>query len=298
MIKLKPIIITLVILIIAGVILFYNRNDQAIEHFDEARAFRELEPIKVDFDENLFYRAIAQPEKFKIRDRLVGATLPHHEIASDHLAKFFAQLAKEQSVDTFIILGPKHSDVAAWPAISAETYWQTSLGPVYQAESILDDLTESGAVVYDQENFIPEHSIKTIIPFVKYYFPEAKVAPIILTSRHDQSMSLALAQKISLLLEDKKTLILSSIDFSHYLDLETAERNDQITLEAIYNRDYFLLSNLNSDYLDSPPALIVLLEAMRLSETNDFELIDHSNSAKILGGDQNTTSYIIGYFSK
>ena len=298
MIKLKPIIITSAIIIIVGVILFYNRNEQATEHFDEAKAFRELEPIKVDFDEDLFYRAIDRPEKFKIKDRLVGAILPHHEVADVYLAKFFAQLAKEQSVDTFIILGPNHSDVAAWPAISAETYWQTSLGSVYQAENILDGLAESGTVVYDQENFIPEHSIKTIIPFIKYYFPEAKVVPIILTSRHDQSMSLVLAQKISLLLEDKKTLILSSIDFSHYLDLATAEQNDQVSLEAIYNRDYSLLSNLNSDYLDSPPTLIVLLEAMRLLETNDFELIDHSNSAKILGGDQNTTSYIIGYFSK
>ena len=294
----KLLMITSAVLVIAGVVLFLNKDEQSVEFFDENKIIRGFQPIEVDFDKDLFYRSLEQASEFKIKDRLLGATLPHHEVASDYLAKFFSQLAKDQAVNTFIILGPNHSDIAAWPAISAEVYWQTSRGSVYQNENILNELVESETVVYDQENFIPEHSIKTIIPFIKYYFPKAKVVPIILTSRHDESMSLALAEKISLELEDKKTVLLSSLDFSHYLDIETAQQNDDVTLQAIYDKDYSLLSNLNSDYLDSPPVLITLLETMRLLEADSFELVDHDNSGNILGSNFDVTSYIIGYFSK
>lgn len=297
-INFKFTIIASAIVIIAGVILFYQKDQEKPQPFDEQKVVIEYQSITIEPDYNLFYSSLEQAEKFEIKKEIRGATVPHHEVASNYLANFFYSLSKNQDVDTFIILGPNHSDIAVWPAISAEVYWQTDFGPIYQNENILKALIDSGQVVYDQDNFLPEHSIKIVLPFIKNYFPEATVVPIILTSKHDQVMSRELAEKLAIYMEDEKIILLSSLDFSHYLDIDMARQNDQITLQAIYDRDYDRIANFNSDYLDSPPALITLLETMNLLETNDFELVYNSNSGEILGANTNTTSYIIGYFSK
>ncbi|RJQ35301.1 AmmeMemoRadiSam system protein B [Candidatus Parcubacteria bacterium] len=290
-------IITLAIIIIAGVILFFRQKEQGDFYIDTAKIAKGKDFLLVDFNKDFFYQAIDQPESFKIKGHLRGAILPHHDLAADFIAKFFVQLAKNQTVDTFIILAPNHSDVAVWPAISTKTYWQTELGPIYNQSEILDSLFASKKVFYDEDNFSAEHSIKVLLPFIQNYFPQATIVPIIMTSKHDLSMSRSLAKELSPYLEDKNTVVISSLDFSHYLDLETAEKNDAIVLEAIKNKDYNLISNLNSDYLDSPPALITLLELMILVDSDDFELVDHSNSAYLLNNNFNTTSYLIGYFS-
>ncbi|PLX24911.1 AmmeMemoRadiSam system protein B [Candidatus Parcubacteria bacterium] len=297
-INFKFIIIASAIVIIAGVILFYQKNEDSVQPFDKEKVVKEYQAVLVESDYNLFYASLEQVDKFDIKKDIRGAIVPHHEVASDYLANFFYSLSENQDVDTFIILGPNHRDFAAWPAVSAEVYWQTDFGIIYQNEEILSPLVESWQVVYDKDNFLPEHSIKVIMPFVKNYFPEATVVPIILTSRHDQVMSRELAEKLAVYLEDDKTVLLSSLDFSHYLNIETARQNDKITLQAIYDKDYNLISNFNSDYLDSPPSLITLLETMDLLDSSGFELVYNSNSGEILGGNMNTTSYIIGYFSK
>lgn len=290
--------ITLALLISAGVILFLEKNKQDNFYIQAESLFKNKDYLEVSFDQKLFYQAIENPDGFEIEGQVRGVILPHHELADRYIAKFFSQLAKEQKVSTFIILGPNHSNTAVWPAISTETYWQTELGPVYNQSDILSDLFDSQKVLVDEDNFALEYSTSVFVPFIKYYFPQATVVPIIFTSHHDVLMSQDLAKELSVYLKDKNTIVISSLDFSHYLDLEIAERNDQIILQAIKDKDYNLISNLNSDYLDSPPAMITLLEAMSLSGAGDFFLLDHSNSAYLTGINSNTTSYLTGYFYK
>ena len=107
-----------------------------------------------------------------------------------------------------------------------------------------------------------------------------------------------LAEELALYIDGKSAVIISSIDFSHYLASDIAEEKDEITLDLIKNRNYQEIAGLNSDYLDSPASLIVFLRTMELLEADNMEIIEHSNSAKIIGKDlQNSTSYYTMLFT-
>ena len=231
-------------------------------------------------------------------EKAVGGIVPHHDLASDLIEDFFYRLSLTAQPETFIILGPNHADIGLSPAISGEPVWQTLSGPIENDEKILKELIDRKKISLDQENFEKEHSVRVLIPFLQRHFPDAKLLPIILTSKHDLELSMDLAEELALYIDGKSAVIISSIDFSHYLASDIAEEKDEITLDLIKNRNYQEIAGLNSDYLDSPASLIVFLRTMELLEADNMEIIEHSNSAKIIGKDlQNSTSYYTMLFT-
>jgi MEMO1 family protein len=90
----------------------------------------------------------------------------------------------------------------------------------------------------------------------------------------------------------KDTLILDSVDFSHYLTAAQAERNDKKTLDIMQRFDYPSLFTLNNDYVDSPPSIGVFLMAMQALGATDSTMLYNTNSGFLEGNDYiQTTSY-------
>ena len=56
----KLLMITSAVLVIAGVVLFLNKDEQSVEFFDENKIIREFQPIEVDFDKDLFFTSIRE----------------------------------------------------------------------------------------------------------------------------------------------------------------------------------------------------------------------------------------------
>ena len=96
----------------------------------------------------------------------------------------------------------------------------------------------------------------------------------------------------------KNCVLISSVDFSHYLSLAEADRMDSVTKEVLLNRDIDHLNIMNDDYLDSPASIIFLLTIMNQANVSEQTILNQSNSARILPGDSScTTSYFtIAYF--
>ena len=70
------------------------------------------------------------------------------------------------------------------------------------------------------------------------------------------------AERVSSWLSKKlpgNSLIIISIDFSHYLTEEEADKNDRITEDLILNSDIEKIVRLNNDYVDSPASLAAAL---------------------------------------
>lgn len=293
----KFITITLVIGLVFVYSIFQSVETKSIGENNKLVDFQ-YSNINIDVNLGLFNRAINEVDThgFKIDGRVVGAILPHHDLAGDMIAEFLSILADHQLVERFIILAPNHHDIAIEPAISTLENWQTHLGQVETDQKNVEQLAINGLIAYDPENFQMEHSIKVLLPFIEYYFPQAKVVPIIFTSQQTNQASFLLAENIFPLL-DGKTVVINSLDLSHYLPLNQAEINDQLTLAAINNKNYELINSLNSDYLDSPDSLNTMLKVMELSKASEMKIISHTNSANILNVDlDSTTSYITSYF--
>jgi len=129
--------------------------------------------------------------------------------------------------------------------------------------------------------------------------PDVRIVPILLHGNYSSADSLKLGKLLGKIAADDpgSFLIIASVDFSHYLDADTAYKMDDITLEAIKNNDIPAISRMSNDNMDSPPSIITLLGAMDEADTADPETAGHSNSSDITGsGYDNTTSYFTMFF--
>jgi AmmeMemoRadiSam system protein B len=258
----------------------------------------QIHDVTVDIEQGLLFRSF---ERQKIRKDIVsemyGGIVPHHILVSDIIDDFFYQISLRKNPKKFIIVGPNHSDVGQSKAVSGHVSWITPVGMVTQDFSILDTLEQEGFISYDDKNFSQEHSVAVLTPFIRYYFPEAQIVPIILTSKNTLEESLRLADRLSDFVDDD-TMIIGSIDFSHYLPLNVANRNDRITRRAIKEHNYELIASMNSDFIDSSPSAIVLLRVMKNTNTPHLEVIEHTNSAQFLNKELlETTSYFSLFFT-
>ena len=86
---------------------------------DEATNFRKEKTlseiiIPVNYNWSLFYAAIGRyPSKNDLMGSdVVGAIVPHHDLAADYTAELFQKIGK-RNIQTVIIIGPNHENSGA-----------------------------------------------------------------------------------------------------------------------------------------------------------------------------------------
>jgi|GEM_PF-124874 AmmeMemoRadiSam system protein B len=247
-------------------------------------------PDQLSFYENLY----KFPEKkVKFDSAPIAGVIPHHLLAGDMIAEFFANLEK-YDYDTVILLGPNHFNAGTGKIISSAEDWQTPYGILSADQDILEKLTGSGEVDIEENVFPQEHSIYSEVAFIKKTFPRAKFLPLVLRPNLSSAEAEKLARALFEISSEKKVLLISSTDFSHYKTGTEAQADDFNSLKILKNNSLDLVYSMA---VDSPPATYVLMKYADLAGV-DFVELNNSNSA-ILSGNKNassTTSYITGYF--
>ena len=221
--------------------------------------------------------------------RIVGAVSPHHLTAGSMIAAVIEKIA-EQKPRVIIIVGPNHNNEGA-RILTGFYDWQGPDGVVKTEQTIVQTLLTNNVAACNEEILSHEHSIGSLVPFIGHYLPEARIVPIILqhgVSRNELDELLATLEQF--LADD--VVILASIDFSHYLPRQEAYERDKVTLQAMQEGDIARIYGMNSEYLDSPASLALVLARARQAGVQGFKVLDHSNSGDILGNDLiETTSY-------
>jgi len=223
-------------------------------------------------------------------DKIRGAVVPHHLLAHALIEEVFDHLRADPA-PLVVLIGPNHFNKGG-KILTSSWGWQTPFGTVDADKDGVDWLLGLTSVKEDPEVFKEEHSMGNLMPFIKYYLPEARVVPIIL--HHDVSPQEArqLANRLSHL-EDSGAVILASVDFSHYLTREQAEEKDAETLKVLESGNTGRLFTMDNDYIDSPASLGTLLYAMEGLGIDGFTLLGNTNSGVILKNDLiETTSYM------
>ena len=224
-------------------------------------------------------------------DRIIGGIVPHHLLASDMIAEFFKKLS-ESKPDTVVILAPNHNRSGGSAVSTGLWSWQTAFGKIAADTDLANYLVKNIGAGTNIDLLEEDHSVSALIPYIKYYMPDTKVVPVLLYGNYGMDKSIKLGRCLYEQLNGKKSLVLASVDFSHYLPPEEAESMDNITYEAIKKMDFDSISLMGNDNLDSPPALITFLSCMKNSGAKTPELVNHSNSSKISGKwSSSTTSY-------
>jgi len=150
---------------------------------------------------------------------------------------------------------------------------------------------------YQGEIVAADHGITTHLSFIKKYFPQAEISPILLTRYVSQFDLDKLVADIGEDFKKENSILIVSTDFSHYLDADEAAAKDQETLDLILRNQSKEILKLSDDYLDCPACLYVLLKiANSIDHTISPEILFHGNSSQFFqkGEDKSfTTSYFV-----
>lgn len=251
------------------------------------------------FDENLFQDAVRNAQGKNIiqyKERMKAGVVPHHLLASFQIADFFQGLSFG-NIHTVILIGPNHYERGNYKIISSEYEWNTPFGKVEPDRKIIGELERKKIIQIHPEVIEKEHSLGGIIPFLKYYLPEARVVPLALSAKNKEQDMELFAEELKRYAKEEGVVLVASIDFSHYLSSFDAEKRDEETLKAIRNRQYRTITLFNNDYLDSPPSLISLMKAAENLSLHGPEIIHHTNSGSMTGSKfEKTTSHISLYY--
>ena len=197
----------------------------------------------------------------------------------------------------FYILSPAHYGLSLEPYSLTIGSWETGFGQVESDRAKVYALAELLEVELDPRAFQVEHGVSTLMPYIKKYFPEAKVAAIAYEGEPPVNIPLSrrLADALESAFDEKgkqENFLLISTDFSHHGNPEETARRDN------YSQRYLKNSNelsWNMAGCDNRPAMYVL---DRLGRNNLVSyILYHTNSWEISNQwDDDITSYFFVYF--
>lgn len=158
----------------------------------------------------------------------VGIVSPHagYIYSGEVAARAFSTISPGFS-GTFIVIGPSHR---GYINCVSKVPWETPLGVVDNDTEFVELLD----IEADEFSHRDEHSLEVQMPFIKYRFPRARIAPVMM-GQQDFPSAMRLAEKIRAAIQQthRDVRIVASSDFSHYVPEETAKRNDLYAIEPL-----------------------------------------------------------------
>ena len=221
-------------------------------------------------------------------------TSHHLPVAAGVVGKAYATLAQyKETIDTVIIIGPDHFEHCNYDIALFDSSLNTNFGPLHASKDVSTFVdTVSGAGV-DNDCFISEHATGVQAHYISHVLGnDINIIPISISAGSDKESLQSLATTLASYI-DEKTLVIGSIDFSHYETADIARATDAITWSRIEQLDTY---GLTVQYADTPGSLFVLSEIAKTRQWTPH-LLEAINSYEILGEFSNTTGYLnIAYY--
>ncbi len=229
-----------------------------------------------------------------LEGEIISGVVPHHMVAGHYVAGFFDSV-KSLDPKIVVLVGPNHGQRGLDNVVSSYLNWNTPYGELKTETKLLAKLEKDGLVKIRPEIMEGEHSVSSLVPFIKKTWKNTKVLPVILKNNASSED----LEKLAIWLKNEvgnDSLLLVSVDFSHYLSLEPANFHDELSLAVLKSGDITRVRKLE---VDSPNSLYVLLKYNELKGSKNFQLFSHTNSATILQNRnlKETTSHVIAGFS-
>jgi AmmeMemoRadiSam system protein B len=293
--------ILFIVFVASGVLIIFStllatRHPAKIDSQPEALAdLPKIPSSSMFFEIDNFEQAISSAKTTKAQSNIQAIMVPQHLVASSLIAQQI-KVASGREIETVFIIGPNHFNVGTSDIVSAQAIWETSSGEVVSDKKYVDKFLTDLKLLDGPEIFINEHAIGAVVPFVKYYLPQAKIVPIVFRSYADQS---DVDQVVTWLADNlsKKSLVIYAIDFSHYLTREQADHMDKQTKQYIENNDINQIMNLGDDNLDSPASLASAL-ALAHKKNWRLDIVANKNSDdfNLIKSSQTTSYFAINFY--
>jgi AmmeMemoRadiSam system protein B len=247
-------------------------------------------------DPEPFLQAIAKESWQRQPLRVTGISVPHHLLAADLIARGFAAAATNR-YRRIIIVSPDHFSRSRRPMATTRRDIDTVFGPVENDHAVSSALLAAGDLFDDSDLFAKEHGIAALLPFVRRFFPTAKIVPIAISygaTREQCDRAIAMLEQWI----GPDTLIVQSTDYSHYLPVDVARQRDQETLNIIAANDAAAVFRLlQPDHLDSRASQYLQTQLQNRFYHSSATVIANRNSTEYSGPADRTTSYIVTVYA-
>lgn len=228
--------------------------------------------------------------------KIIAGTVSHHALASEYINAYFSDLSAARSIDTFIIISPRHFPQGDSYISISPLPWDTGSGTVEVDTELYNRFSEELNLASDPWAFVGEHGIETLLPYIQRYFPEAGILPILQKEtplRLDIIARLAAVTR-QVIEQNENTFLLLSSDFSHHegpVVTQQRDRKSRIFLEEINAASLQLVG------CDNIGGMSVLKEVLGAFPTVTTSIRNHSDSLEISGEQElDITSYFFSYF--
>lgn len=204
--------------------------------------------------------------------------VPHHLLAESIIAELVAELAESEPT-TIVLVSPDHWGRAGnyFVTTAGETYQDLAVDTALRNTLVGGDYSEWLAL--DDELLLDEHGLNNLIPYLKNALPEVKIVPLAVSAAASENQVAALARQIDLM-SSSSTVVLASVDFSHYLPERVATLHDLKTSAAIENFEFASLADVE---VDCPMCLSLAMHFAADREAFNARQLAHSNSDAIIG---------------
>lgn len=193
-----------------------------------------------------------------------------------------------------MLIGPNHPQAGRSAVVSGLYDWNTPYGELPAAEKIISELARQNLITINDGLLGKENSIGALAPFIKQTWGKTKFVPLIVKNSAKPEQLRNLTDALVKLLP-KNSLVLASVDFSHYLPKEVADFHDELSINVLETGDEERVAKME---IDSQPSIRFLLDYTRAIGARKFNLLYHTNSADIMHQPElaETTSHVLGYF--
>ena len=236
------------------------------------------------------------------RDKLniASGVVPHHLLAQEIIDDFFKYIFSREKPETIILLSPDHWHSAALHQENSFITVALELGKeefnhLKVDSNLLRKLAEKNKIVLNNPAVVSEFGITNLLPFMEKYFPETKILPLLIPAKISKEQVKQLVNSIDEV-APVRTILIASVDFSHYLPWQAANFHDLKSIRVLLN---FEEENFKNIEVDCWQALYAARLFAKLRQKEAPCIIAHKNSADFLKLDlEETTSYFSVIFEQ
>jgi len=231
---------------------------------------------------------------------IVSGVVPHHLLAMDIMEDFFSYISSRGKPKTIVILSPDHFQSGILTESNSFITIALDLNDKefnnLKVDTLLSGkLFKENKMILNNSAVIAEHGIITLLPYIKKYFPETNILPILIPADITKEQVEQLVKTI-----DENTLlntiVVASVDFSHYLPSQAADFHDAKSIRVLLN---FEEENFKNIEVDCWQALYAARLFAKLQQKETPHIMAHKNSADFLNLElEETTSYFSVVFGE
>ncbi len=146
--------------------------------------------------------------------RIKGVVFPHagYDYSGPVAAHAAAALAEDGFPESFLIIGPNHRGWGEELAVGTEAF-SMPMGKV-EIDLTLARRLIGGEVVEDMTAHMEEHSIEVQLPFLQFFKPDIRLAPVCM-GRQDWSAARLLGERAAAACRGRDVVVVASTDFTH-----------------------------------------------------------------------------------